>query len=96
MTHEVRLSPVAKRDLDRLAKFLGGKSVTASAKVVRVLRSAVESLAEMPERGRPAHTGKRELIVPFGLSAYLIRYRVDQTAVVVTRNFHSLEDRPLA
>jgi plasmid stabilization system protein ParE len=96
MTHEVRLSPAARNDLDRLAKFLSGKNVTASTKVVRVLRSAVESLAEMPDRGRPAHNGKRELIVPFGSGVYLIRYRVDQAAVVVTRIFHGLEDRPLA
>jgi plasmid stabilization system protein ParE len=38
----------------------------------------------------------RKLIVPFGRTAYIILYLVEPDAVVITRIFHSLEDRPLA
>ena len=49
----------------------------------------------MPERGRPSpfQPNLRELIVPFGSAAYVVEYRVDEAAVVVSRVFHSLEDR---
>jgi len=60
------------------------------------LFSAVHSLADQPERGRPAaRPGYRELIVPFGAGAYVVRYRIDlrRNAVVITRLWHGREQR---
>jgi plasmid stabilization system protein ParE len=54
------------------------------------------SLTDSPERGRPAtRSGFRELVVPFGRGAYVIRYRIDRTrdAVVITRLWHGREQR---
>jgi plasmid stabilization system protein ParE len=63
---------------------------------VDLLFAAAHSLAELPERGRPAaREGFRELIVPFGSGAYVIRYRVDRerNAVVIARVWHGRERR---
>jgi plasmid stabilization system protein ParE len=60
---------------------------------------AARSLAELPERGRPAVRPEyRELIVPFGAGAYVIRYRIDhrRDAVIITRIWHGREQRSQA
>jgi len=64
-----------------------------------VLFGAALSLRDLPERGRPAaRRGYRELIVPFGRGAYVIRYRIDydRNTVVIVRIWHGreLRDRP--
>jgi plasmid stabilization system protein ParE len=60
------------------------------------LFSAASSLGDLPERGRPAtRPGYRELVVPFGRGAYLIRYRIDfqRQTVVIVRIWHGREQR---
>jgi len=86
----------ARADLDRLRDFLAPHGDTLSARAVDTLFAAASSLADQPERGRPAaRTGYRELIVPFGRGAYVIRYRVDprRNAVVIARLWHGREQR---
>jgi plasmid stabilization system protein ParE len=60
------------------------------------LFAAARSLGDQPERGRPAaRPGYRELVVPFGAGAYIIRYRIDarRDSVVITRLWHRRERR---
>jgi len=94
--YEVRFTRPADQDLDRLSAFLGGYGEDLALRGVRLIREAIATLSEMPDRGRPAPRGSRELIVQFGSGAYIIRYRVGPGIVIVARIFHSLEDRPLA
>jgi plasmid stabilization system protein ParE/predicted transcriptional regulator len=69
----------SRADLDRLRNFLAPHGDSLSTRAVDTLFAAAYSLAEHPERGRPsARAGYRELVVPFGGRAYVIRYRVDQ------------------
>ncbi len=35
----------------------------------------------------------RELLAPAGRTAYVLRYRIDEDAVVIARVWHSREDR---
>lgn len=51
------------------------------------------SLSEYPLRGRPINPSLRELTVRFGRDGYIIRYEVSESEVMVTRIWHSLEDR---
>jgi len=51
------------------------------------------SLVELPERGRPRGTLTRELNAAFGRSIYVIRYRVIEEQVIITRVFHGRERR---
>jgi plasmid stabilization system protein ParE len=86
----------ARADLDRLRNFLAPHGNELSTRAVDTLFAAAYSLADQPERGRPAaRPGYRELIVPFGGRAYIIRYRVDQrrNTVVITRLWHGREQR---
>jgi plasmid stabilization system protein ParE len=50
-------------------------------------------LAEHPSRGRPVGPTTREVNIPFGQSAYIIRYRVSANRVTITRIWHGLERR---
>jgi len=86
----------ARADLDRLRDFLAPHGDSLSARVVDTLFAAAHSLADQPERGRPAaRAGYRELIVPFGRGAHVIRYRVDRrrNTVVIIRLWHGREQR---
>jgi plasmid stabilization system protein ParE len=56
----------------------------------------MHSLRDLPERGRPAIRPEyRELIVPFGRGAYVVRYRIhlERDTVVVVRIWHGREQR---
>lgn len=93
MSRQVRLTPDAVQDLERLSDFLFEKSPDAAMRAGEMIIDAVLSLNTFPERGRPHEPEGRELVVPFGRYAYIIQYRVDEDAVVVSRIFHSHENR---
>ncbi len=49
-------------------------------------------LAEFPDRGRRGPIANfRELVVAFGRSAYVLRYRVGEAEVLITRIRHARE-----
>jgi plasmid stabilization system protein ParE len=86
----------ARADLLRLRAFLEPQGEALAGRAFDLLFTAAQSLSEMPERGYPAvRPPYRELIVPFGRSAYVIRYRVDHTrdSVVIVRMWHGRERR---
>lgn len=93
---KVVVAPEALADLERLRKFLVEKNPRAAARAVETLTQAIDSLTQFPERGRLAALPKhRELVVPFGRSAYVVRYafRRDDELVLVTRVWHGRERR---
>ena len=53
----------------------------------------MNSLAEAPLRGCLAGPTVREINIPFGKHAYIVRYRVDGSQVNVIRILHSLQRR---
>lgn len=90
------VSPVALADIERLHAFLVPNSPAAAGRAAKALIDAVQSLAALPERGRPSGTpDMRELIVPFGRSAYVLRYSYSAEAdeLVVHRIWHGREIR---
>lgn len=58
-----------------------------------LLEEALHSLTETPARGRLVGRTAREINVPFGRGVYIVRYRINGDHVIVTRIWHSLEDR---
>ena len=73
---KLTVSPEAASDLERLRAFLSYKNPAAADRAIAVLTAAVQSLAPFPERGRPSSIPNlRDLIVPFGQSAYVVRHR---------------------
>jgi len=90
------VSQAAQADLERLREFLGGKDPAAALRAGAALDDAVRSLMTFPQRGCPTSVAEvRELIVPFGRSAYLLRYALLREAaeIVILRIWHGREVR---
>lgn len=93
MKTPVRLSRQSLADRDRLFEFLTENSLAVAERSMSVLAQAFEDIAEFPQVGRPGPHGYRKLIVRFGKAGYEIRYRHYPDRVVITRIFHTREDR---
>jgi plasmid stabilization system protein ParE len=89
----VEVTRRAIRDAERLDVWLMNRDPKAAARLGDLLENVIASLAEHPFRGRPLDETVRELNVPFGQGAYIIRYDVLVDLVVITRIWHGLEDR---
>lgn len=88
--------PESLADVERLFHFLHEKNPQAAAKAMQAIRKGSDLLAEMPRAGRPMADGaeRRELFVPFGAAAYVLRYMLrDEDAPVMLRVWHSRELR---
>jgi plasmid stabilization system protein ParE len=87
--------PEARHDIERLHLFLAEKNPETAARAVRQIIDGAERLRRLPELGRlmPDNTKRREYFLPFGASAYELRYRLTPTEVVIIRVWHGREDR---
>ena len=91
----VRWLEPALDDVKRLYDFLLDKDPAAAGRAARAIRVGADRLLDSPEVGRPLAdgTGRRELVIPFGAGAYVLRYRIHDDTVVVIRVWHGREDR---
>jgi toxin ParE1/3/4 len=89
----VRLSRQSLADRDRLFEFLTQTNLAAAERAMSVLSQAFEDIAAIPQIGRAGPNGYRKLIVRFGRAGYEIRYRLYPDRAVITRIFHTSEDR---
>jgi plasmid stabilization system protein ParE len=90
------VSRAAAADLLRLQAFLAETNPNAAQRAVSAIIRAIDSLDVFPDRGKLSPVaGARELIVPFGRSAYVIRFfhDVEQEEIVILRVWHSRESR---
>jgi plasmid stabilization system protein ParE len=86
--------PEAKHDIERLHIFLAEKNPDTAIRAVRLIVEGAERLQKLPELGRLMPDGqRREYFLPFGASAYVLRYRVTSKEVVIIRVWHGREDR---
>ena len=85
----------AQDDIKRLYDFLLDKEPVAAERAVRAIQLGARKLVDFPHIGRPMgdETDRRELFIPFGAGAYVLRYRVRDKTVVVIRVWHSREER---
>ena len=91
---QVRFSPPAIRDLERLREFLRTKSPIAAKRAGEVIVKAVQVLGLQPKLGRPIEDMPdefREWIIDFGDSGYVARYRIDTDAVTILAVRHQKE-----
>lgn len=94
MIYSIVVSRQAGKDAERLDHWLMERDPIVAARFGDLLEQTILSLAEYPQRGRPVGPTTREVNLPFGQSAYIIRYRVAADRVIVTRIWHGLELRP--
>jgi len=92
---KLRFLRQAYADVERLHDFLSTKNADAADRVVDLLFESARSLKDASHKGRPLRSGFRELIVPFGKGAYVLRYRIDEAAgaILIVRIWHSRERR---
>lgn len=85
----------AVRDIDRLRVFLHSKDPKAAQQAAYVIYNTAKQLESSPEIGRPMldETKRRELIIPFGAGAYIMRYVFENDNVYVLRIWHNREKR---
>ena len=85
----------SRSDLERLYDFLLDKDPLAAKRAVQLIRKGAKQLLRFPEIGRRMDddTHRRELILPFGAGAYVLRYQRRDQEVVVLRVWHSREAR---
>ncbi|MBU0915557.1 MAG: type II toxin-antitoxin system RelE/ParE family toxin [Gammaproteobacteria bacterium] len=91
---QVRFSPPAIRDLERLREFLRPKSPIAAKRAGEVIVKAVQVLGLQPKLGRPIEDMPdefREWIIDFGDSGYVARYRIDTDAITILAVRHQKE-----
>jgi len=93
---KVVVSAGALDDMKRLFEFLAAKDVRSGQRAIDAVEHAIQSISELPRRGRPSGmSGVRELIIPFGRAAYILRYAQDsgRDEIVILRLWHSREER---
>jgi plasmid stabilization system protein ParE len=95
MSREVIWLPDAITDLIRLRKFIQDKNPSAAKRAASKIKEGALTLMSNPESGRPVEglSSFREILIPFGVGNYVLRYREDDAAIVVVRVWHSKEER---
>jgi len=92
-------TPAAISDLVRLAKFLSTKDKLVAKRAISIIRSEIEKASILPDRYRPVPDLMhfREIIIDFGSSGYIARFRYEQGGdIFIVRIKHQLENDPLA
>lgn len=94
MPSEIVWLPNAVSDVRRLREFIQSKTPSAAARAAKCIKEATKILADNPEVGRPVDNifSFRDLIIPFGIGNYVLRYREDGIRVIIVKVKHSRED----
>ena len=87
--------PETAEDIERLFEFLVAKNPSAAGLAMKTLVEGANGLLLYPESGTPLQddSGRRELYLPFGAGAYVLRYRLHYETIVIIRVWHSRESR---
>ncbi|MDZ7852217.1 MAG: type II toxin-antitoxin system RelE/ParE family toxin [Halomonas sp.] len=91
---QVIFSRSAIRDLARLREFVRPNNPSASERAANAIIQGVQKLGELPHIGRPIDDlpeKYRELLIEFGESGYIARYRIDGNTLVVLAIRHQKE-----
>jgi plasmid stabilization system protein ParE len=91
---QVRFSPAALRDLERLRELLGAKNPAAAKRAAAAIAKSIQLLGQQPQIGRPIgdlDPAYRELPITFGNTGYIARYRYADDTVTILRIHHQRE-----
>lgn len=83
----------ASTNIERLFRFLAAKHPDAAQRAVRTIRDKINFLVRHPRLGRIDHEqpDERELLIAFGDSGYVARYRLDGKTVITLAIRHARE-----
>lgn len=79
MTYRVRFTKGARRDIERLYRFLLEKDVVLAQEAVDAIDDALTLLRRFPFSCRKAGRSPflRELVVPFGSAGYVLLFEIE-------------------
>jgi plasmid stabilization system protein ParE len=87
-------STAARADLIRLREFIEPHNPEAARIAAQSLTKAACLIVRHPGIGKRLECRQdRELVVPFGQRGYIVRYRLDEDAIVILKIWHGLEER---
>jgi plasmid stabilization system protein ParE len=80
-------------DLQRLRDFIVSHNPEAAQRAVKVIKAAVAALAANPRAGKPAEDlpDYHDIIIPFGSSGYVLRYRLQGETIFIVAVKHGKE-----
>lgn len=87
-------SPHALLGVQRAYRFLAGKDRGAAMAAARIIRKQAALLKRFPAAGRPVDDldpEHRELLIPFGVSGYVLVYEVHAEIILVLAVRHQKE-----
>jgi plasmid stabilization system protein ParE len=72
-------------DLQRFRDFIRPHNKEAVQRAVRIIRTAVAHIAANPRIGKPVEDlpDYHDIVVPFGVSGYLLRYRIEGDTIFI-------------
>lgn len=91
---QVRYSPPALRDLQRLREFSRAKNPAAARRAGETIINALNVLGQQPQIGRPVDEMPieyREWLIDFGDNGYVALYRFDSDEVTILAVRHQRE-----
>ena len=87
-------TPGASADLECVYLFLAEKDEDAAIKALNAIDESSLLLQDFPEAGRPAEDLEpehREILIPFGVSGYVLLYRIEKSLVYILAVRHQKE-----
>jgi toxin ParE1/3/4 len=78
----------AQTDIISIRPYIDQFNPAAAARMAGLLIAAADSLAQLPDRGRPIANGRRELVWSW---PYVIRSRIDGELVTILRVRHGAQ-----
>lgn len=84
----------AEADLERIGAFLSKETLGRAERAIDRLERGLDVLSEFPEMGVAVRGDLRQMVIRDRWNAFVVRYRFTDEAILVTRIWHGLEDRP--
>ncbi|MBN8608566.1 MAG: type II toxin-antitoxin system RelE/ParE family toxin [Caulobacterales bacterium] len=94
MPRSVRYLRSAEADIERIIAFLSKETAGRAERAIDRLEHGFENLCAFPEMGVAIGRGLRQMVIRDRWNAFVVRYHVKDDAILITRIWHGLEDRP--
>jgi plasmid stabilization system protein ParE len=95
MARSVRFLRSAEADIERITAFLSKETAGRAERAIDRLERGFENLSVFPEMGAAIGGGLRQMVIRDRWNAFVVRYRIKDDSILITRIWHGLEDRPL-
>lgn len=84
----------AEADLEIIAAFLSKETIGRAERAIDRLERGLATLCVFPEMAAAVDGGLRQMVIRDRWNAFVLRYRFTDDAILVTRIWHGLQDRP--